>query len=744
MSGQIRVLLGIQALQNPWSADRGIGRHVRELALALGRRHPELDLSFVTNREHPVPAATVEALAPYGPVLHADDPDLPRDAIYHIPSPFEPSAIERLWPPGLRYQLLVVTLHDLIPALFPDENMPDPAVRRAYWARAEIIRQADRVLSVSRATARDAVRLLAVRADKLSVTGGGVSTDFRPPESRTEARATLKGLRPMIDAEFVLYTGGMDYRKNVDGLLQAYAGLPEELRERYKLVLVGRLGPDDPRGRFGAQAEALGIADRIVFTGFVSDDELVLLYQAASLFVFPSLYEGFGLPVVEALACGAPALAGRNSSLVELVEQEEALFDAGDPASIREALARALTDEGLLERLRGPDIRDRFTWRRIAELTTAAYEEIAPRPRPPRRRRRRLLCVAPLPATGADGGTTQRVLEALADQCDVDVLVADAAEGESLPPGFHPVSAGSLERVERLRGGYDGTVYWLGNALDYAFPLHVLRSRPGIVVAYSVHLTSLYAAAAANRPDLEPRRFPDIMRALYPSRAAELDGAAALEEAEADRQGIYMAAEAIAHSTRFFVHFDAAVPLARLEAPTGHEWKIDRLRLPLPRPAASPGLRSGRPIALFTGAGGSREAERIVNELRELGAHVEAVGRSAFDPTGYSAAVAVRGALSTPGFTTFFAECVSAGLPTVLFGFSVGEPAESVVELGAEAFDGELRAALQQALNREPRPVDPGLATSSVEAVAERLLNELQSARSADARGYDLADASPH
>jgi glycosyltransferase involved in cell wall biosynthesis len=309
-------------------------------------------------------------------VAPSDDPELPGGAIYHTPSPLEPVSLERLWPPEARSSPLVVTLHDLIPAVFPEENMPDPAVRRFYWARLELLRQADRVLSVSEATARDAVELLGTRPDKLSVTGGGVSDDFKPPESRGGARAELRRLRPTIDTEFVLYTGGMDYRKNVGGLLTAYAALTAELRAEYKLVVVGRLGLSDAHGPHPVHAEALGISDRVVFTGHVSDEELVLLYQAATLFVFPSLYEGFGLPVVEALACGSPAIAGRNSSLVELVDGD-ALFDPADASSIRTALERALTDPELLERLRRPEIAKQFSWRRIAERTAAAYEQVA-------------------------------------------------------------------------------------------------------------------------------------------------------------------------------------------------------------------------------------------------------------------------------------------------------------------------------------------------------------------------------
>jgi glycosyltransferase involved in cell wall biosynthesis len=357
---------------------------VHELALALARSHPELEPWFVVNADLPTTPA-IDELGDHGRVAPIDDSELPADAIYHQPSPLEPVSLDRLWPPRVRASALVVTLHDLIPAVFPTENMPDPAVQRFYWARLELLRQAERVVSVSYATACDAERLLGLRPERITVTGGGVSDDFEPPENGADARAALERLQPAVDGDFVLYTGGMDYRKNVGGLLAAYAGLPADLRDAHKIVIVGRLGLEDPFGPYAAQAERLGIADRVVFTGYVPEEELVLLYQATTLFVFPSLYEGFGLPVVEALACGAPAIAGRNSSLVELIDDEEALFDPADPASIQAALERALTDGELLERLRRPDVREQFSWARIADRTAAVYEEIVKRPRPPRR-----------------------------------------------------------------------------------------------------------------------------------------------------------------------------------------------------------------------------------------------------------------------------------------------------------------------------------------------------------------------
>jgi glycosyltransferase involved in cell wall biosynthesis len=377
LSTTIRALFDIQALQNPWSAERGIGRHVHELGLALADSKLDIEPWFLLNRDLSVPAETAERFGSHGKLAYSDDAALPRNAVYHVPSPLEPVPLDRIWPPRLRSQPLLVTLHDLIPAVFPEENMPDAAVRRLYWTRLELTRQADRVLNVSQATAEDAIRMLGLRPEKMAVTGGGVSADFRPPATRDAAREALRRHQPSIDGDYLLFTGGMDYRKNIDGLLAAYAGLSKELRDRYALVIVGRLGLEDARGPFAEQAASHGVSDRVVLTGHVSDEELVLLYQAASLFVFPSRYEGFGLPVIEALACGAPAIVGRNSSLVELVDRDEAFFDAADPSSIQAALTRALTDDGLLERLRRPELRERFTWERVAELTAAEYARVA-------------------------------------------------------------------------------------------------------------------------------------------------------------------------------------------------------------------------------------------------------------------------------------------------------------------------------------------------------------------------------
>src|SRR5262249_16953154 len=155
------------------------------------------------------------------------------------------------------------------------------------------------------------------------------------------------------------------------------------LRERHQLVIVCRIEPGE-LASMRSRLRGLGIADRVHFPGFVSDTDLIRLYQTCELFVFPSLYEGFGLPVAEAIASGAPVISSNSSSLPEPVRDPAALFDPRDEDSIRAALERSLTDPGFLRRLREVELDARYSWSGVADRTAAVYEELLEKPRPRR------------------------------------------------------------------------------------------------------------------------------------------------------------------------------------------------------------------------------------------------------------------------------------------------------------------------------------------------------------------------
>ena len=195
---------------------------------------------------------------------------------------------------------------------------------------------------------------------------------FRPLD---EAAVRAFRARYGLPDRFILYLGTLEPRKNVPRLLEAYARLRRG-GEAPMLVLAG------PRGwrhaAIDARVAALGLGDAVRFLGYVPASDLPLCYNAASVFVYPSLYEGLGLPPLEALACGTPVVASNASSLPEALGDAALLVDPRDPAALAGALAAALADEPLRGRLRAAGFAQarRFSWRRMAEQTLAVYHGV--------------------------------------------------------------------------------------------------------------------------------------------------------------------------------------------------------------------------------------------------------------------------------------------------------------------------------------------------------------------------------
>lgn len=263
----------------------------------------------------------------------------------------------------------VVTIHDLAFLRWPEQTT---ARRRRYLSRATAAaaRQASRIIAVSDATKADIVALLDVDPAKIAVTHLGVDERFRPA---SEAR--IQAVRDVysISDPFVLSVGTIEPRKNLPALLQAFARIQHEIPHR--LVLAGPEGWKTSEFHDAVQGANLG--GRLQLLGFVDERDLPALYSAAGLFVFPSLYEGFGLPVLEAIACGTPVVASNVSSLPEVAGDAALMVAPADIEGLGAAMLNALTDDPLRARL----IRDgllragQFTWQATARATAAAYRD---------------------------------------------------------------------------------------------------------------------------------------------------------------------------------------------------------------------------------------------------------------------------------------------------------------------------------------------------------------------------------
>jgi glycosyltransferase involved in cell wall biosynthesis len=264
---------------------------------------------------------------------------------------------------------LVVTAHDLIPLILP-EYRGSPLVRAYMQLQVVTVRRARLILTDSNASRHDVVNVLDVPRQKVRVIPLAADRRYRPapPEEVAAVRTKLR-----LPERFVLYNGGLDARKNVTRLLLAYARARASHGVSEPLAITGN--PDQRGSLFPPLrplVEQLGLERHVRFVG-LARDEIVALYSGCSLFVYPSRYEGFGLPVLEAMACGAPVACSNVSSLPEVAGDAAILFDPDDEAQMAEAIAVGLGDGELREK--GLARAAEFTWEKTAAATLQAYRD---------------------------------------------------------------------------------------------------------------------------------------------------------------------------------------------------------------------------------------------------------------------------------------------------------------------------------------------------------------------------------
>ncbi|MGH2718701.1 MAG: glycosyltransferase [Actinomycetota bacterium] len=715
---------------------------------------------MLLNPDLPLPAG-IEALVNAGRVRFSNEVDPEACRIYHVIAPFELElGLDRVWPARLAGASLVVTLHDLIPRVYPGHYHADLGLRRRYLAREELVRAADRVLSVSETTRREAVERLGIAPGRIRVIGAGISPAFAKSPPGISALQVAQRAVPGLEPGFLLYVGGEDHRKNLDGLLAAYARLALELRRGHQLVVACRLS-GSARRQLLDRARALGVGDRMLLTGVVDDPTLVALYQATELFVFPSRYEGYGLPVAEEMACGAPVVAANTSATAELAPIA-GQFDPDDPNDLARAITAGLTDpstrQALLEGTEAPPP----TWEQAAARAAAVYEELLVRP-PARRRTVRVGVVTPLPPQRTGVAVyTARLLEALGRRADgsrgprveLDVFI-DALEGGTAAVAPRPAApfGTTLYPIEQraavaaARGGYDVMVYAIGNSEFHTGALAAARAEPGIVLAHDLSLGQLYAFAAHHGviDASGPGSFAGLARRWYPEQAeaiARLPDPLLVDPTLFVNAGIAMARELMACSLAFLTTSAHAAELARGEAPDGAAGRIGVLvhacrALPPRDPAgvdeatvvsfgvvnaakdldtliaAAALLSLTHPDARLVLVGQASPADRATAETKAKAAGIAgkvtvtgAVSDAGWDGWLARATVAVQlRRASTGEFSGAVAEAVAAGVPTIVAGLGSASslPEGTVVNLPANPKPGAVAKAIGALLNDPER-----------------------------------------
>ncbi len=616
-----RLVLDLQATQSTEHADRGIARYALETTRALLRLDPDLVGRIVLNPLLPFPKRLPPDLLSSPLLAWNTASELRRTAMasdralaYHVLSPFELSHTSEgdLPPHAVRREVpLVATLYDLIPLVMTEKYLHHSGLERRYRARLEVLHEVDLVVTISEHTRRDALEHLGLRPERVRVIGAGVSSFFRPPLEGEQPRRLVSTAVPGLDRPYVLTVLGGDARKNAEGLLSAWARVSPEVREQHQLVVACKLD-ESLQAAWAAHGEAEGLrAGDVVFTGWITDAVLRALYQAAELFVFPSLYEGFGLPAAEAVACGCPTVLSSTSSLPEVLDWPEATFDPTDVDSIAGVVERATTDEAFRSRLRarGAERAGALTWDAVARrLVDAAVEVLPPPPPGPTRLPLRLAVAGPLPPTlSGIADYNARLLPRLAARGELDLLTGERRrpETEALLPDARTFPPRAVGRTVNPHA-YDALLYTVGNSGDHHDTLELARRWPGLLWLHDVRLPGLYITYARYRVDEDERDswLAEQLEAMYGDRLPE-----GLEPRASDLPPDY--AEAGLGMTRELVGGARAVIVSSELA--RHLLELDQgADAPLPPCFVVP---LGAPDVLDGGAGRPAAAPDVLGEL---------------------------------------------------------------------------------------------------------------------------------
>lgn len=404
----MRVVIDMQGAQTA-SRFRGIGRYTLAFAQAVVRNRGEHEIILALSGLFPetiepiraafdglLPQENIRVWHAPGPVkeeqpgndTRREAAELIREAflaglqpdVIHITSLFEGYVDDAVTSVG-RFDTATpvsVTLYDLIPLLNPDHYLkPLPRYEQYYLRKVEYLKKAVLHLAISEFSRQEGIDALGTPDGKTIAISTALDSPFQPQTISDETASELRA-RFGITRPFVLFTGATDERKNLPRLIKAYADLSDGLRRHYQLVLAGGI-PQEHQSKLRRIASKVKLRhEELIMTGWVSDKELVQLYNLCHLYVFPSWHEGFGLPVLEAMACGAPVIGANTSSLPEVIGLEEALFDPFDVKAITAKLTQALEDEAIRNRLRehGLNQAKKFSWEETAKRAIAAWESM--------------------------------------------------------------------------------------------------------------------------------------------------------------------------------------------------------------------------------------------------------------------------------------------------------------------------------------------------------------------------------
>ncbi|WP_019122721.1 glycosyltransferase [Brevibacillus massiliensis] len=480
----------------------GIGRYSRSLLRNITLQGTDHSFSFFYPEPSDSPVQLREQLQRF---LSQNQIEL-----FHIQSPFEITSsallMRKEWFGKTR---VAVTIYDFIPFLFPHVYLSHPFFQNFHQTVLHFVKSADVIFAISETTKRDAVRLFRIDSGKIHVILAGLDDSFkwRPDPNRSELL-----IRYGITKPYILSSGGADFRKNIPRLIEGFARANKALHSAYQLVLSCNVSTGD-RQKLRSAAEQAGVAGDVVIAGHVPEADLVRLYNGASLFAFPSLYEGFGLPILEAMACGVPVLASDNSSLAEIFANAAYLVNPESIDEIAAGIHAMLTDPALRNAYREKGLlhSNKFQWKEVASKVLNIYRLVA---------RKRIAIFSPVPPIQSGVADLQeRILPDLAQYYDCDIFIDDGyTPSLSISPGS--VQVYNHRSFPELASRYNAIIYQMGNHTYHQYMVPYLRSHSGIVIMHEANVHGMSIMSTLGRQDVQT--YYQVLSENFGSRAQEI------------------------------------------------------------------------------------------------------------------------------------------------------------------------------------------------------------------------------
>ncbi len=525
----MRIVIDLQAAQGA-SMQRGIGRYSLHLAQAIARNKQDNDVIIALNGHFTESVKTIRAafkdLLPaqniyvWNPITGIDNlsdkgaslrkiAELCREAfladlnpdVLLVSSLFEGLSDEITTSIGLLSNIIptATICYDLIPYMYPDTYLNAPIVRAWYERKLDHMRRADLILTISESSRQDLLENIDIFETIVTNISSAVDSCFQPISINKTDEAKIRA-QYKLPLPFVMYTGGIDYRKNVEGLIRAYAELPLAVRQQHHLAIVCNIQAAEKRN-LEQLASKHGLAkSELVLTGYVSDADLLVLYNLCKFFVFPSIHEGFGLPVLEAMACGRAVIGSNTSSIPEVIARQDALFDPRDDNAITEKLLKAMNDTGYREVLQEHGLQQtkNFSWEATAKLAIQALGKLHHSSQqkrdlfvaPPRRPK--LAFVSPLPPERSGiSDYSAELLPLLTRYYDVDVIVDQKTI--TTPWINANCQIHNVRWFKQHANKYERVVYQFGNSAFHEHMFELLDAIPGIVILHDFFLSGIIA-----------------------------------------------------------------------------------------------------------------------------------------------------------------------------------------------------------------------------------------------------------